>query len=747
MDAVELPRGEDRPPVVSSHFPDRVHELLWRNWGLVDPERLAGLLGASTAAVVGVAASMGLPPDPPASREMAERGYVTLIRRNWHLLPYAQLLELLGMTADRLDVVLREEDFLWVKLGRQKPRCPWLDFRPPDRAALERAAEIRGIVEEELGDALFRPAVPRFEFVRELGAPPPAAASDSAGRRAVPLRLVHSYVALYGDPLARPEPDPYPDGLLARLAAVGINGVWLQGLLRDLAPGGESFPEFGAGSDRRLENLRALVRRAAVHGVGVYLYINEPRAMPAAFFEGRPEMAGARENQLTALCTSHPAVLRWVADALCSVFREVPDLGGVYAITASENLTNCASRGGIESCPRCRSRTESDVVTEVIGAIEAGVHRAAPRARVLISDWGWQGHGDARDTIRRLPASVTLMSVSEWSLPIERGGVKSTVGEYAISAVGPGPRATAHWEAARAAGIAVGTEIQLNNTCELASLPYLPVMDLVAEHCRNLAPIGLDAMLIGWTMGGYPSPNFRLAWQIARDPAAGAAAALDAVARERFGVGGAPHARRAWTLMSEAFRQYPFHVGVVYNSPVQLGPANPVYAEPTGYRATMWGIPYDDLEGWRGPYPPEVFAAQFERMAAGWAEGVRELGEAVRHCPAELRPDAEADLRLARAAGINFLSVANQARFVMARDALAARAGGVPAASRLRDEISRSLRSEIALARELLSLVQRDSRIGFEPSCQYFYLPQDLAEKVVCCRWVLERLTGSRHAW
>jgi len=29
------------------------------------------------------------------------------------------------------------------------------------------------------------------------------------------------------------------------------------------------------------------------------------------------------------------------------------------------------------------------------------------------------------------------MSVSEWSLPIERGGIKTTVGEYSISAVGP----------------------------------------------------------------------------------------------------------------------------------------------------------------------------------------------------------------------------------------------------------------------------------------------------------------------
>ena len=54
-------------------------------------------------------------------------------------------------------------------------------------------------------------------------------------------------------------------------------------------------------------------------------------------------------------------------------------------------------------------------------------------------------------------------------------------------------------------------------------------------------------------------------------------------------------------------------------------------------------------------------------------------------------------------------------------------------------EVKRCLESEIALARQLFSLVREDSRIGFEPSCQYFYLPLDLVEKVVNCRWLLEQ--------
>lgn len=360
---------------------------------------------------------------------------------------------------------------------------------------------------------------------------------------------------------------------------------------------------------------------------------------------------------------------------------------------------------------------------------------------MIVSDWGWKGHGDATDLIARLPKSVWLMSVSEWALPIERGGIKSQVGEYSISAVGPGPRSLRHWTAARQAGLKVAAEVQFNNTCELASLPYLPVLDLVAEHCRNLAPSRLDGLLIGWTMGGFPSPNFQLARRISLSPSPDPDAALDGLARERFGPEGAPQARQAWTLLSQAYRQYPFHVGVVYTSPIQCGPANPLYATKTGYHATMWGIPYDDLDGWRGPYPPEVFASQFEKIAAGWQPGLAALQAAADRSPPDRRTEALADLRLARAAAIHFQSVANQARYVIARDALAQPTTGMSSEDRARRrlESNRCLTSEIGLARDLFRLTQEDSRIGFEPSCQYFYLPLDLVEKVINCRWILAR--------
>src|SRR5213075_1448247 len=244
-------------------------------------------------------------------------------------------------------------------------------------------------------------------------------------------------------------------------------------------------------------------------GIGIYLYMNEPRAMSAEFFKTRAQMAGVREGQYTAMCTSDPQVRRWMSDALAQVFSSVPNLGGVFTISASENLTNCASHGQHQTCAHCKGRSAASIIAEVNATIEAGVHRGNPDARVLVWDWGWND-GDAAEIIRTLPKSVWLMSVSEWSIPISRGGVKSAVGEYSLSTVGPGPRASGHWKMAREAGLKTVAKIQANNSWEISAVPALPVLDLVAQHAANLKAANIDGMMLSWTLGGYPSANLEV---------------------------------------------------------------------------------------------------------------------------------------------------------------------------------------------------------------------------------------------
>jgi hypothetical protein len=715
---MELPVGSAPEPLAFPHFPSRLHAVVWRNWQLVEPARLAEVLGATEEQIVQLAMSMGLPPAGHAPPDLVRRAYITILRRNWHLLPYDQLLKLVEKTADQLAFALREDDFLFIKLGSLKPRCAPVTYAEPDRTARERAARIKQIVEEHFGAELQRPGESRFSFVDRLSRVPrdfqPPPRRDTEGPR-----FLSSYFGAFGDPLSDGMAESYPEGLLARLASSGVNGIWLHVVLRQLAPGGPDFPEFGEGWQPRLDRLRALAARAHRYGIDVYLYLNEPRAMPPTFFARRPDLAGVREGEHQTLCTSAPAVRRWLSTAVNHVFREVPGLGGVFTITASENLTNCASHGQQAGCPRCRGRKPAEILAEVNATIEQGVHQACPSAKVIVWDWGWP---DA-EPIALLPRDVWLMSVSEWSLPIVRGGVKSTIAEYALSATGPGPRASSHWALARRRGLRTVAKVQLNNTWELSAVPYLPVLDLVARHCAALARAKVDGMMLSWSLGGFPSANLLVAERFARDPGADPETVLDEIAASRYGSDQAPKVRAAWRAFSKAFEQFPYHDSVLYFGPQQYGPSNLLFARETGFKATMVGFPYDDLASWSGPYPPEVLAGQFARVASGWMEGVKLWDQLHGHA-------ADEDRRLIHAAGLHFASSANQVRFILARQ------------GNRRDAMIQLLDAEARLARELFALAQADSTIGFESSNQYYYTPLDLVEKVINCEHLKSVLGG-----
>jgi hypothetical protein len=736
MAVADLPKGTAPKPVLFPHFPSRLHAFVWRNWPLVTPARMAEVVGAKPSDIKRIGRAMGLGDPPRITRDQQARSYITVIKRNWHLLPYEQLLELLGWTADQLAFTLREDDFLWVKLGNLKPQCEPLRYQPPDTKTLQRENEIARIVREEFPKSTPHPEEPLFGFVAQLSRPPaasgiqPLTSSDS-------LRFCYSYFALYGDPLLEKQADPYPDGLLARLAQVGVNGVWLQAVLHKLAPCPWE-PERSVRYTERLKNLRVLVGRARKHGIRIFLYLNEPRALPQKFFAKHPELKGVPEGDHAALCTSVPGVQDFIVNSITTICRAVPDLGGFFSISASENLTNCWSHGGGAKCPRCSQRPPADVIAEVSRLFHDGIHKAGTKAQLIAWDWGWNDAW-AGDVIRQLPAEVALQSVSEWSLPIERGGVKSEVGEYSISAIGPGPRAQRHWKLARERGLKTIAKIQAGCTWELSAVPYIPAVENVARHAENLRGANVNGLMLGWTLGGYPSPNLEV---VSETLACGSAdEAMQRVAERRFGKSLAPEVVAAWRGFSAAFREFPYHGGLVYSGPQQLGPANLLWAEPTGYAATMVGFPYDDLEGWRAIYPPEIFVQQFEKVAAGFDRALKELQvSALRHkaVTREQRTALLEECGVAEAAAIHFRSAANQARFVMARRG-AATAKAAEAAALHRAMLEHVLKDELALARRLHEIQSRDSRIGFEASNQYYYVPVDLMEKVLNCRNLLER--------
>ena len=552
-------------------------------------------------------------------------------------------------------------------------------------------------------------------------------------------RFLYSYFALYGDPLMEGEAAGLPDGYLDRVAANGMDGVWIQGVLNTLAPS-KAFPEFGKGWETRLRNLRALVERADRFGLRVYLYLNEPRAMPAEFFQNRPGIRGTKDQAVYAMCTSAPEVRSWLRGSVSHLFRETPGLGGIFTITMSENHTNCFSHGGAwgdrnpvaGDCPRCSQRTGAETIAEFVQALRDGVREHSATAEIMSYDWGW-GTPLAQSLIPRLPKDTSVISISEWSQPISRGGVNTVVGEYSMSVVGPGPRATLNWKLARENGLGAVAKTQFNNTWEISAVPYIPVLPLVLDHCENLAKAGISGVMASWTCGGYPSSNLRASAAYAFEPRPSRERILQTEARRIYGESGAKEAVRAWEIFSEAFQSFPYGVAI-YVLPVQHGPANPLRLHPTGLAPGMILFPYDAYKSWKGAYPPAVVQELLSKLAKRWAEGVA----VIEKIDATGRREAKLELAIARTCHTHFESAANQVEFCLLRDEAPGAAPGRVNAIRTR-LLAIAIR-ERELARLQYAVTRDESLIGYEASNHYYYTPVDLLEKVLNCEQVMAAL-------
>lgn len=731
-----LPTGRAPQPLPLPHFPDILRAVVWRNWDIVALDKLAQTLCASPEQIASVARSMGLPPKRDISALESRRNYMTLLRRNWHLLPYEQLLQLLEWSPAQLQFLLNEDDFMWNKLGSYKPQCPPLRYSEPSEDVRARATELGQLVRATVGDMLAHPAENPFDFIDRFSGAAATPAAVSEDREGFAFSTVYPYFLRYGDPLKGDGIDDIPESYLAELSASGVNTLWLQGVLNTLAPW-DLAPELSTGWEERLANLTKLTERCKRFGMKVFLYLNEPRAMPHAFYERYPELRGINETEgridympdIVALCTSTPEVQDFLVNSVQHVFETVPDLGGIVAITYSENLTNCHSRDDNQNatgvpgrCPRCAERSPGEVNGEVCALLERGMRQAGSNGDFVLYTWNTPEEWFP-DMVAALPQSTWLMCISEWGQTFTRGDYTGAVNEYSLSVLGPSDECRRKWKLGQERGLKLAAKMQAATTYEFFSIPYIPVLRQVAEHLENVTADGVNGVMLGWTTGGSPSPNLEMVAEYAGSTRPSVPDALLAVATRRFGAEAAAGVVEAWNIMSDAYLEFPFDISVCYAGPQSLGPANLLFAEPTGLKATMCTYPFDDLKTWRGPYSEATFQNQFDKLADLWKPGV-ELLEALRQQhPSPLLDD---EWRIAEAAWIHFRSTANQINFIRRRDN-----EGVIAADILREEEQLAIR--------LMHLVAEDSRLGFEATNQYAYTLLDLTEKVINCRDLLKQ--------
>lgn len=656
-------------------FPDRLSAYVWRNWTMVPKARLAEVIGAKPEDLVRIAAEMGLPDQVSVAPEWDTLGRTSIIRRNWNLVPHAQWRKLVPPDPDVHSNTDEGEDIVkWQFGGGDYPDLPELRYDADEAGAT--AAERREIAARlkregvDMSDAGWHP----FAFKRNLDRLTGVRSSMKEEDRRFALRFNCAYDG------------EWTDGLLEKNAAIGVNAIWVTGDFASVVKD-PKYPELGLDAERRFAGWSELVEHAAKFGIRVFVLFNDPKQQPASFFAARPERAAIRgmpdrTGANYSLCTSTEEVRRWLEDGMASVFDAVPGLGGFILISASEARTNCASRRSERGkCERCKDRDPAEIFAEVFSTMCRGMRRASANGLGVCWDWGWN-EDEALRAIPLLPKGEAFMAMSEKGLTTVTGGVTNEVREYAISRIGPSARAEREFAAAQAAGLKVIAKVQPGASWEFAAVPSIRALSLVREHAGRVAATEADGVMLSWTCGSYPSENLRIFcdWP------------------KRWQVGAAHPDDRT----SAAFRAYPYNGGTLYCGNQHMGPGNPLYPTPTGRLATMTGIPYDNLQRWVGNIPTNAWIEAMDTVAAG-SNGLMAL---------------------------HFRSAADQARFVVARDA-GDRAG-------MRRLAARELETAKAAMEELC----RDSRNAYERANGYFYNLQDLREKILGCALIKEGKDG-----
>ena len=680
-----------KAPIPLPHFPTKQQAFIFRAVEYVPYEKIAEVLKTDSETIRRAARQMGLPDYAPGDMWL-QKGIITIIRRLWHILPYEQLMQLLDTDTQGLARILLEEDFLYVKL-EDKPDCDpvyWEELTPEQ---VEQTEAIR----QRMESISFAGAKP-FDFVYDVPE------LEFSGDPVFESRIVYCFSGQYQRAFDMDSREYCPDSMLEAYQKIGVNGLWTQGMLSQLAPF-PFDPEFSKGYETRVQRVREFARRLARYGMKLYLYLNEPRALPESFFEKFPHLKGHRAGpDQICLCVSTPEVQAYLTESVASICRAVPELGGFFTITRSENPTNCYSHvwdGQVCTCPRCSQRSVEDVIVDTISCMARGAHMVNPDIQMIAWSWRWDQYN--LDIIRKLPKDVILLSQSELCVPFEIGGVSGKVRDYSMSIIGPGERAKQEWMTAKACGLETAAKVQVNTTWECSTIPALPVYSSIEKHMEGVRDEGVSHLLLSWTLGGYPSKSIAHAAKFFYTKC-GKLYESEAV-------------KQAVDCFVNAFQEYPFHVETLYFGPQNAGPASLLYTEPTGYHATMTGYVYDDLDKWRSIYPADVYEEQYRKLCDKWGEGLQLLAS---------EPEDETVL-MAQGAYYIFRSSYNQIRFYRAREVEDWNTMKTLAAE------------EQELAEKLLALMNKNAAIGFEAANHYYFSKGELAEKIVNCQYIQKK--------
>ena len=533
--------------------------------------------------------------------------------------------------------------------------------------------------------------------------------------------------------------DYYPEAYLDRLAAEGINGIWLTIVWQEMAV--TDFFPVDPKREQRIAKLRRTVEKCRRYGIKVWVFCIEPKSWTAQLQPPSEDMRGGCHfgNTMHAFCIASENSKKYIRDTVYSIFRDTPNLGGMMLISLGERPTSCLSYlyDNPEGKAPCRTKcglTNSQILDGVLSAIKQGINDAGSEAQVLSWLYNPRAH-QIPEWWFTLPQELNEEKILAFNFESgcckQQDGKVYSGGDYWLSCAGPSDR-FGRMAAAAQGHCEFAAKIQVGCSHELATIPFMPVPGKLYEKYKAMKTLGVKHVLQCWYFGNYPGLMNRAAGRLAfEDFEGGEIDFLTRLALPEWGKQYAEKVAAMWSSFGKAYSNYPLDIQFQYYGPMHDGVVWPLHLKqvmkplPRTWKPDM--APAGDAVGESMTnHSLSNVVSLTGALAAGWSKAVEllpELRKAFADDPARQR-----DCDLYEALNILF----NSGSRIMAFYALRKDLFTAPVScTRLLEEMRKIVRAEKEASARMIELCRRDSRLGYHSEAEVFkFFPEKLSWRI-----------------
>jgi hypothetical protein len=516
--------------------------------------------------------------------------------------------------------------------------------------------------------------------------------------------------------------DQFPDSHLNAIAHAGMDAILLMVKGVDI-------------TTRGYLDFNDLVRRAKLHGLDVYFY---------SYLK----------------CWKHPDdedAEKVYDNVFGSLFRACPGAKGIVLVGESCEFPSRDERTTM------RPWTES-VVDGIpadkpspgwwpcrdyacwVNMVKTVVQKWSPKADIVFwtYNWGYAPEKERIELINSLPNDISLQVTFEMFDQIRNEDVVNPVMDYTISYPGPGKYFVSEAKAASKKGIRLYSMTNTGGcTWDFGVTPYEPFPFQWAKRHEAMLDArgkwGLSGLMESHQYGFYPSfvSDFTK-WNFwSASPSADEI--LRRIAVRDFGVRGATHALKAWALWSEAIAHY-IPTSEDQYGPNRVGPSYPLIFHPditrtfTSKELAMnspqfahhggstivktFYHPYENAQQSPAPQRIDVEIRSYRKAKSLFEKGIVEIRKAIQAAPETKRKECEKQELLAQFMSNTVSTTIHVKEWWKLNQRLFVESDRKKAHAVL-DALVKVAQAEIENAEATIPVVERDSRLGWEPTMEY----------------------------